>query len=258
MTLIYASLQNECVHHVLQWQTATIIPVPSSLSSVPSDSVRNLTAQIFSSTAIIVSWDPPLEPNGRPYYLLTLQEARISLNLSTQGAPAFNKTIKHTTTDNVFLFTKLRKYFPYVLTVTPATDAGPAYNHTRIMYLRTDDDSEFIQTRARDDDLCFFIIKCVCFFSVPSSAPLLVSTRNLSSSSIEVAWQRPLEANGEITEFLLTLFGPGGSNTTHTPTTSFVLTNLLPYTAYNLSVTAATRKGSGPYLLLQLHTDEGG
>ncbi|XP_040894486.1 phosphatidylinositol phosphatase PTPRQ [Toxotes jaculatrix] len=200
---------------------------------VPSDSVRNLTAQIFSSTAIIVSWDPPLEPNGRPYYLLTLQEAGIPPNVSNQGIPAVNKTIKHTTTDNVFLFTRLKKYFPYVLTVTPATGAGPAYNHTSMMYLRTDDD-------------------------IPSSAPLLVSTRNLSSSSIAVVWQRPLEANGEITEYSLTLFGPGGSNTTHTPNNSFILTNLLPYTAYNLTITAATRKGSGPYLLLLLHTDEGG
>lgn len=85
-----------------------------------------------------------------------------------------------------------------------------------------------------------------------------MSTRNLTSSSIEVVWQRPLEANGEITEFLLTLFGPAGSNTTHTPTNSAVLANLLPYTAYNLSITAATRKGSGPHLLLHLHTDEGG
>lgn len=94
--------------------------------------------------------------------------------------------------------------------------------------------------------------------SVPSSAPVLVFTRNLSSSSIEVVWQRPLEANGEITEYTLTLFGPGGSNVTHTPGTSFVLNSLLPYTAYNLSVAAATRKGPGPHLLLQLHTDEGG
>lgn len=46
----------------------------------------------------------------------------------------------------MFLFTKLRKYFPYVLTVTPATSAGPAYNHTSTMYLRTDDDSEFVDT----------------------------------------------------------------------------------------------------------------
>ncbi|XP_056272982.1 phosphatidylinositol phosphatase PTPRQ [Pseudoliparis swirei] len=200
---------------------------------VPGDSVRNLTAQIFSSTTIIVSWDPPMEPNGRPSYLLTLQEAGIPPDISIQGAPAVNKTVKHTTTDNVFLFTKLKKYFPYVLTVTPATGAGAAYNHTSTMYLRTDDD-------------------------IPSSAPLLVSTRNLSSSSIAMVWQRPLEANGDITEYTLTLFGPGGSNTTQTPSTSFILTDLLPYTAYNVTITSATRKGSGPSLLLQLHTDEGG
>ncbi|XP_028441228.1 phosphatidylinositol phosphatase PTPRQ isoform X2 [Perca flavescens] len=205
----------------------------TTLEDVPSDSVQNLTAQIFSSTAIIVSWDPPMEPNGRPTYLLTLQEAGTPPDVSNQGAPAVNKTISRNTTDNVFLFTRLKKYFPYVLTVTPATGAGAAYNHTSTMYLRTDDD-------------------------IPSSAPLLVSTRNLSSSSIVIVWQRPLEANGEITEYTLTVFGPGGSSTSHTPSTSFTLTNLLPYTAYNLTVTAATRKGSGPYLLLQLHTDEGG
>uniref|UniRef100_A0A8P4G646 Protein tyrosine phosphatase receptor type Q n=1 Tax=Dicentrarchus labrax TaxID=13489 RepID=A0A8P4G646_DICLA len=205
----------------------------TTLEDVPSDSVRNLTAQIFSSTAIIVSWDPPMEPNGRPYYLLTLQEAGVPPNLSNQGTPAVNKTIKHTTTDSVFLFTRLKKYFPYVLTVTPATGAGPAFNHTSTMYLRTDDD-------------------------IPSSAPVLLSARNLSSSSIAVVWQRPLEANGEITEYTLTLFGLVGSNTTHTPNTSIILTDLIPYTAYNLTITAATRKGSGPYLLVQLRTDEGG
>ena len=107
-------------------------------------------------------------------------------------------------------------------------------------------------------EVWFMYLLCNRFSLVPSSAPLLVSTRNLSSSSIAIVWQRPLEANGEITEYTLTVFGPGGSSTTHTPNTSFTLTNLLPYTAYNLTVTAATRKGSGPYLLLQLHTDEGG
>ncbi|KAK2842216.1 hypothetical protein Q5P01_012416 [Channa striata] len=199
---------------------------------VPSDSVRNLTAQIFSSTAIIISWDPPLEPNGRLYYRLTLQEAGNLQNMSNQGAAAVNNTISYSTTDNIFLFTKLRKYFPYVLTVTPATGAGLAYNHTSTVYLRTDDD-------------------------IPSSAPLLVSTRNLSSSSIAVMWQRPLEANGEITEYSLNLFGPGGFSVTHSPNTSFTFTELLPYTAYNVTITASTRKGSGPHLLLQLHTDEG-
>uniref|UniRef100_A0A3Q2Y751 Protein tyrosine phosphatase receptor type Q n=1 Tax=Hippocampus comes TaxID=109280 RepID=A0A3Q2Y751_HIPCM len=217
------------------WMTSsnTVMVSNPVFPSVPSDSVHNLTAQIFSSTAIIVSWDPPLEPNGRPHYILTLQEAGVIPLVHNQASPVVNKTIKRTTTDTVFLFTKLRKYFPYVLTVTPATGAGPAHNHTSTLYLRTDDD-------------------------VPSSAPLLVSAANLSSSSIVVAWQRPFEANGEITEYTLTLFGPGGSNNMQTPESSFTLTNLLPYTAYNLSVTAATRKGSGPALLLMLHTDEGG
>ncbi|XP_067090347.1 phosphatidylinositol phosphatase PTPRQ-like [Osmerus mordax] len=203
--------------------------------NVPSDPVHNLSAQIFSSTAIIVSWDPPQEPNGRPFYLLTLQEAgHIPGPPGPNAGPSLvNKTITKTTTDNVFLFTKLRKYFPYVVTVTPATGAGPAHNHTSTLHLRTDDD-------------------------IPSSAPVLVSSRNLSSSSLSVAWQRPLEANGEITEYLVTLFGPGGSNTTQTPNTTLTLTQLQPYTSYNLSITAATRKGSGPALLLLLHTDEAG
>ncbi|KAF3688867.1 Phosphatidylinositol phosphatase PTPRQ [Channa argus] len=199
---------------------------------VPSDSVRNLTARIYSSTAIVISWEPPLEPNGSPYYVLTLQETGPLQNVSNQGAPAVNNIINSTTTDNIYLFTKLKKYFPYVLTVTPATSAGLATNHTSTVYLRTDDD-------------------------IPSSAPLLVSTRNFSSSSIAVVWQRPLEANGEITEYTLTLFGPGGFNITYSPNTSFIFTDLLPYTAYNLTITASTRKGAGPYLLLQLHTDEG-
>ncbi|XP_031657889.1 phosphatidylinositol phosphatase PTPRQ isoform X2 [Oncorhynchus kisutch] len=215
----------------------------TTLEDVPSDPVHNLSAQIFSSTAIIVSWDPPMEPNGRPFYLLTLQEAGLPLtteplnppkpNSNPPGPPAVNNTITKITNDNVFLFTKLRKYYPYVFTVTPATSAGPAHNHTSLLHVRTDDD-------------------------IPSSAPVLVSSRNLSSSSVSVVWQRPLETNGEITDYSLTLFGPGGSNTTHTPNTTLTLTLLLPYTAYNLSITAATRKGSGPPLLLMLHTDEAG
>lgn len=109
---------------------------------VPSGSVQNLTAAIYSSTTVVVSWDPPLEPNGQPYYLITLQEAGVPPDISGQGTPAANKTIKQTTTDNVVLFTKLRKYFPYVVTVIPATSAGAAYNHTSTLNLRTDEDSK--------------------------------------------------------------------------------------------------------------------
>lgn len=139
-----------------QWLKIPTLLYCSPLT-VPSDPVSNLTAQIFSSTAIIVSWDPPTEPNGRPYYILTLQEAGRFSNMTSPGAPAVNKTTKHTTTDNVFLFTKLRKYFPYVLTVTPATSAGAAYNQTSTVYLRTDDDSEFLQTAAHQEAFMYVL-----------------------------------------------------------------------------------------------------
>lgn len=101
---------------------------------VPDGPIHNLTALNFSSTAIIVSWDPPISPNGRVFYLLTLKEAR-----DTSG----NQTDK-TTSDTVFLFTKLKKYTDYVLSVTPATSAGHSENSTTVLHLRTDDDSELI------------------------------------------------------------------------------------------------------------------
>lgn len=106
---------------------------------------------MYGSTAIVVSWKPPLEPNGQPYYLLTLQEAGIPPSppgLSSRP-PAVNKTIETTTIENVYLFVKLRTYFPYVVTVTPATGAGPAYNHTSTLHLRTDEGSEFMYTHQR-------------------------------------------------------------------------------------------------------------
>lgn len=110
------------------------LPLP-----VPSGPVHNLSAQLYGSTAVVVSWDPPLEPNGRVFYQLSLQELGVthpSINRTE------NQTITKTTTDTVFLFTKLRKYFPYVLRVTPATSAGSALDHTSVLHLRTDDDGE--------------------------------------------------------------------------------------------------------------------
>ncbi|GAA6078045.1 phosphatidylinositol phosphatase PTPRQ isoform X1, partial [Tachysurus ichikawai] len=197
---------------------------------VPSDTVHNLSARLYGSTAVVISWDPPLEPNGRVFYQLSLQEAGIthpSINRTE------NQTITKTTTDTVFLFTKLRKYFPYVLRVTPATSAGPALDHTSVLHLRTDDD-------------------------VPSSAPLLSVSRNLSSTSILVSWYAPVEPNGEIIEYTLVLQGPRGYNSTYTSNSELILTHLTPYTAYNLSISAVNRKGMGPSLMLPLHTDEAG
>ncbi|XP_052437936.1 phosphatidylinositol phosphatase PTPRQ isoform X2 [Carassius gibelio] len=201
----------------------------TTLEDVPSGPVHNLTAMIYSSTAVVISWDPPLEPNGRVFYQLSLQEAGTthpSINRTV------NTTITATTTDNIYLFTKLRKYFPYIIKVTPATSAGSALNHTAMLPLRTDED-------------------------VPSSPPLPGASSNLSSTSIYVSWFPPVEANGEIINYTAVLQGPGNVNKTYTTVeTHLMLSELTPFTPYNLSIAAVTRINAGPSVIIPLQTDE--
>uniref|UniRef100_A0A3B3RK16 Protein tyrosine phosphatase receptor type Q n=1 Tax=Paramormyrops kingsleyae TaxID=1676925 RepID=A0A3B3RK16_9TELE len=189
---------------------------------VPDGPIHNLTALNFSSTAIIVSWDPPVSPNGRVFYHLTLKEAR-----DASG----NRTDK-TTSDTVFLFTKLKKYTDYVLTVTPATSAGHSENSTTLLHLRTDDDSELIA----------IVLQC----------------RNITSSSIHLSWLPPAEPNGIITGYSLVVQGQEGSTSSSTSNSTMTLTGLMPFSPYNVSLAAVTRRGTGPILTLLLHTDETG
>ncbi|XP_043119890.1 LOW QUALITY PROTEIN: phosphatidylinositol phosphatase PTPRQ [Puntigrus tetrazona] len=200
----------------------------TTLEDVPSGPVHNLTAAIYSSTAVVISWDPPLEPNGRVFYQLSLQEAGMTHSSINRTV---NITITKTTTDNIYLFTKLRKYFPYTIKVTPATSAGSAVNHTAMQHLRTDED-------------------------VPSSPPLPGASKNLSSTSIHVSWFPPVEANGEIIDYAVVLQGPGTINKTYTTETHLMLSELTSFTPYNLSIAAVTRIGVGPSVIIPLHTDE--
>uniref|UniRef100_A0A8C9TAU7 Protein tyrosine phosphatase receptor type Q n=1 Tax=Scleropages formosus TaxID=113540 RepID=A0A8C9TAU7_SCLFO len=190
---------------------------------VPDGPIRNLTAQNFTSTAIIVSWDPPISPNGRVFYLLSLKV------LHDESGNTTNKS----TTDTVFLFTKLFKYTDYVLRVTPATSAGHSESSTTVLYLRTEDD-------------------CEC------SPPVMGSSKNVTASSIYLSWHPPVEPNGVITEYTVAVQSQDGSDTTVTPNTSLVLTGLIPFSPYNVSIAAVNRRGMGPPLTLLLHTDEAG
>ncbi|KPP78949.1 phosphatidylinositol phosphatase PTPRQ-like [Scleropages formosus] len=190
---------------------------------VPDGPIRNLTAQNFTSTAIIVSWDPPISPNGRVFYLLSLKV------LHDESGNTTNKS----TTDTVFLFTKLFKYTDYVLRVTPATSAGHSESSTTVLYLRTEDD-------------------------FPSSPPVMGSSKNVTASSIYLSWHPPVEPNGVITEYTVAVQSQDGSDTTVTPNTSLVLTGLIPFSPYNVSIAAVNRRGMGPPLTLLLHTDEAG
>ncbi|KAJ8245395.1 hypothetical protein GJAV_G00270290 [Gymnothorax javanicus] len=169
----------------------------NSHPAVPDGPIHNLTAQNVSSTALVVSWDPPLSPNGKASYHLTLREEHLN-QFST------NLTIRKTTREQAFLFTK------------------------RVMV------------------------------GVPSSPPLFLISRNLSSSSVHFSWLPPLEPNGVLTEYSVGLQGPGGPNTTLTPNTSLTLTGLMPFSPYNVSIAAGNRRGLGPPLTFLLRTDEAG
>ncbi|XP_055030835.2 phosphatidylinositol phosphatase PTPRQ [Misgurnus anguillicaudatus] len=210
-------------------QTSEILNI-TTLEDVPSGPVHNLTVKVFSSTAVVISWDPPLEPNGRVFYLLNLEEAGTTHPFVNRTV---NATISTSTTENIYLFTKLRKYFPYIIKVTPATGAGSAVNHTAMLHLRTAED-------------------------VPGSPPLPGVSRNLSCTSIYATWFPPVEANGEIVNYAILLQGSGAENRSFTPETHVTLTDLTPFTPYNLSVAAVTRQGVGPAVIIPLHTDEAG
>lgn len=99
---------------------------------------------------------------------------------------------------------------------------------------------------------------CVSVLTVPSSSPLPGASRNLSSTSIHVSWFPPVEANGEIIDYALVLQGPGTVNKTYTTETHLILSELTPFTPYNLSIAAVTRIGVGPSVIIPLHTDEAG
>uniref|UniRef100_W5NHK9 Phosphatidylinositol phosphatase PTPRQ n=1 Tax=Lepisosteus oculatus TaxID=7918 RepID=W5NHK9_LEPOC len=187
---------------------------------VPDGPVSNLNAQNISSTTISVSWLPPDSPNGRVFYMVSLREAQTN-----------TPTLKLTTNKTVILFENLQKYTDYILEVTAATVAGFSENTTTIKYLRTDED-------------------------IPGSPPLISSATNLSSSSIRVSWKPPNQPNGVILNYSIALAGPTGPSISFTSNTSLILSNLTPFTPYNVSISAINKRGIGPSTSFLLYTDE--
>ncbi|XP_015208369.2 phosphatidylinositol phosphatase PTPRQ isoform X2 [Lepisosteus oculatus] len=200
-------------------QTSDVLNV-TTLEDVPDGPVSNLNAQNISSTTISVSWLPPDSPNGRVFYMVSLREAQTN-----------TPTLKLTTNKTVILFENLQKYTDYILEVTAATVAGFSENTTTIKYLRTDED-------------------------IPGSPPLISSATNLSSSSIRVSWKPPNQPNGVILNYSIALAGPTGPSISFTSNTSLILSNLTPFTPYNVSISAINKRGIGPSTSFLLYTDE--
>ncbi|XP_023666780.2 phosphatidylinositol phosphatase PTPRQ-like isoform X2 [Paramormyrops kingsleyae] len=192
----------------------------TTAEDVPDGPVLNLTVFSVTPTSAIVEWDPPLEPNGMVFYILSLQ-------LAHGNGSAINRT----TSDTVVLFTGLRKYADYLLRVTATTSAGQSERSTAVLHLTTGDD-------------------------LPGSPPVINHDWSITSCSIHLSWLPPVEPNGLITEYIVELQGPDGTNRTISHNRSLTFGSLRPFTSYNVLVAAVNRRGVGPYLELLLHTDE--
>ena len=95
------------------------------------------------------------------------------------------------------------------------------------------------------------------FSPAPSAAPRNVQGHNTSSTSIQVSWEAPSAAdqNGALTEYTVYYQAIGGNFNDGTPKQKAVvapwsqvfLTGLEEYVEYNISVSASTSVGEGPF-----------
>ena len=93
---------------------------------------------------------------------------------------------------------------------------------------------------------------CKAFFSVPSGTPANFTGFSYSPNSVTLSWDPPVFStqNGIITSYSVRVENPDGSQaeTLEALGTSFVVTNLSPYTTYNFFVAASTIVGTGPFI----------
>ena len=110
------------------------------------------------------------------------------------------------------------------------------------------------------------LIKILIIFIVfiaPSGEPQNLTSIEVTSNSIVFSWLPPLihSRNGNITHYSLRC---SYYNLTHLTTvehlqiqdTSYLLSNLLPYTNYFCNLSASTSVGEGPSINIVVRTDE--
>ena len=98
-------------------------------------------------------------------------------------------------------------------------------------------------------------------YVVPSGPPLNITAESTSSTSIRVTWDPPLPAdqNGIIVSYTVTYVS--SANTEMNETTSnneITLEGLNIFEVYNITVSASTINGSGPFDFIVQRTDEDG
>ena len=213
------------------------------LSTEPNAPPQNVIAMAISSTEIAVSWKevPAIYENG------------IIIVYEVQYVPlqTFGDQISTNTTNTTYLnttLTGLQEYVEYNISVRAYTSVGPGPY------------SDPVTERTLEDGIYtyywhIYTLTNLLFSPEPAVAPENVATMAVSSTEIEVSWEKvpAIDENGiiivyEVQYVPLQTFGDQiSTNTTNTTYLNTTLTGLEEYVEYNISVRAYTSVGPGPY-----------
>ncbi|XP_064306250.1 phosphatidylinositol phosphatase PTPRQ isoform X2 [Phalacrocorax carbo] len=176
---------------------------------VPS-SVQNISYKNISSSSVLLYWDPPANPNGKIIHYTVY-----AMELDTKRA-------FHTTTlNNSLLMTGLKKYTNYKMRVAASTTIGEsALSEENDVFVRTLEDE-------------------------PDSPPQNVELINVTATEINLRWLPPEQPNGLITHYEVLYSDSSYLFIKNASSTSISLSEMKPYTLYNISVKAFTRAGHG-------------
>ncbi|XP_027521561.1 phosphatidylinositol phosphatase PTPRQ isoform X4 [Corapipo altera] len=176
---------------------------------VPS-SVQNISYKNISSSSVLLYWDPPANPNGKIIHYTVY-----AMELDTKRA------FHTTTSNNSLLMTGLRKYTNYKMQVAASTAIGEsALSEKNDVFVRTPEDE-------------------------PDSPPRNIELINVSATEINLKWLPPEQPNGLITHYEVLYSDSNDFSIKNASSTSISLSEMKPYTLYNISVRAFTRLGHG-------------
>ena len=107
------------------------------------------------------------------------------------------------------------------------------------------------------------VFSCINFSQAPSAPPQNVSLDSITSSSISLSWEPPLDdqRNGIIVQYTIriVLVDEGSYIFVNSTIPSVTVTSLRPYTTYDCFVAAETSAGRGPFSTsLIIVTEEAG
>ncbi|XP_052021224.1 phosphatidylinositol phosphatase PTPRQ [Apodemus sylvaticus] len=176
---------------------------------VPS-SIQIINYKNISSSSILLYWDPPEYPNGKiTHYTI------YAVELDT------NRAFQMTTVDNNFLITGLKKYTRYKMRVAASTHVGEgSLSEENDIFVRTPEDE-------------------------PESSPQDVKVTDVSPNELSLRWSPPERPNGIIIAYEVLYQNADTLFMKNSSTTNVILSDLKPYTLYNISVRSYTRLGHG-------------